>query len=148
MTAATIASGIRLNESCTTFFEPVSASSDSTLYQNYTSSKKDSNMKTTGDSRDQQLIVPSTRKAIDVPPSTRVSSKKQRAAKKEYDRLRRRKVLFKKKCKITDVSLCFALSGLLLMITETELSLAEIYSKVIYILNKSILKTKRLTTGF
>ena len=58
------------------------------------------------------------------------SKRVERTTRKECYRLGRRKLLFEKRRKASDCALFFALIGLLLMVLEQELTMANVYSKV------------------
>ena len=53
-----------------------------------------------------------------------------RTTRKECYRLGRRKLLFEKRRKASDYALFFAMMGLLLMVLEQELTMAQVYTKV------------------
>jgi hypothetical protein len=61
----------------------------------------------------------------------------ERSSRKECYRLGRRKLLFEKRRKASDYALFFAMTGLLLMVLEQELTMAKVYDKV---KNKTIQK--------
>lgn len=48
-------------------------------------------------------------------------------------RLGKRKALYERRRKLSDYSLVFGMFGIILMIVETELTMAQVYSKVIYV---------------
>jgi hypothetical protein len=71
----------------------------------------------------------SPRSAITVRSSSQGSQRKEKKTSVGY-RLGKRKLLFEKRRQISDYALIFAMTGVFLMIIETEFSMSRLYSKV------------------